>query len=106
MVRASLLAAGAALVLAACAAAGRHVTDWGEIRLAPGDTGTCQSNPCRVLLEMPPGTGTYQATANEVGIGAIPAGRTVSIGSFFESQAVKFPGSDLQPVYVYIPNVR
>jgi ABC-type Fe3+-hydroxamate transport system substrate-binding protein len=106
MLRSAALTAGAALVLAACATTGRHVTAWGEITLAPGDTGTCQSNPCRVFLLMPPGTGTYAATANEVGIGALPAGRTVSIGSFFESQAIKFPGTELPPAYVYIPNVR
>ena len=51
-------------LLGACAGAGRHVSDWGEITLAPGDTGTCLSNPCRVFFQMPPGEGTYRVTAN------------------------------------------
>lgn len=93
-------------VLMACETTGRNVTGWGELTLAPGDTGTCQSNPCRVFLEMPQGTGTYLVTANEVEIGDYPAGKTVSIGSFFESNAIKFPGTKFPPAYIYIPNVR
>jgi hypothetical protein len=95
--------AGAASFLAACASTGRHVTDWGEIDLAPGDTGTCQSNPCRVYFQMPPGKGTYLVTANEIKVGDFPAGKKVSLGSFFESNAIKLPGTRFPPTYVYIP---
>jgi len=84
-------------VLLACVTTGRHVSDWGEIMLAPGDTGFCASNPCRVFLQMPKGAGTYIVTGNEVKIGAFPAGKTVSIGSFFESNAIKYPGTDIPP---------
>jgi hypothetical protein len=86
-----------------CATTGRHVTDWGEITLSPGDTGTCQSNPCRVFFRMPPGEGTYRVTANEVKVGDFPAGKTVSLGSFFESNAIKLPGTAVPPTYIYIP---
>jgi hypothetical protein len=99
---ASLLICVVAL-LSACASTGRHVTDWGEITLAPGDTGTCQSNPCRVFFEMPPGDGTYTVTANEVKVGDFPAGKKVSLGSFFESNAIKLPGTDVPATYIYIP---
>ncbi|MEA3274460.1 MAG: hypothetical protein U9Q81_04035 [Pseudomonadota bacterium] len=94
---------GAVPLLLACATTGRHVTDWGEITLSPGDTGTCQSNPCRVFFQMPPGDGTYRVTANEVTVGDFPAGKTVSLGSFFESNAIKLPGTKVPPTYVYIP---
>jgi hypothetical protein len=86
-----------------CASTGRFVSDWGEIDLAPGDTGNCWSNPCRVYLQMPPGKGSYLVTANEVPLGTFPAGQRVSIGSFFESNALKFPGTSVPPAYVYIP---
>jgi hypothetical protein len=79
------------------------VSDWGEITLAPGDTGTCLSNPCRVFFQMPPGKGTYRVTANEVDLGNFPAGKTVTLGSFFESNAIKLPGTDVAHTYVYIP---
>jgi hypothetical protein len=93
----------AAALLAGCATSGRHVSDWGEITLAPGDTGTCMSNPCRVYFEMPPGDGTYRVTANEVTVGEFPAGETVSLGSFFESNAIKLPGTNVPHTYIYVP---
>jgi len=103
------LTSRSALVLAAtsflisCASTGRHVTDWGEITLSPGDTGTCQSNPCRVFFQMPPGEGTYRVTANEVKVGDFPAGKLVNLGSFYESNAIKLPGTDTPATYIYIP---
>jgi hypothetical protein len=94
---------GTLSLLTACATTGRHVTAWGEITLSPGDTGTCQSNPCRVFFQMPPGEGSYRVTANEVTVGDFPAGETVSLGSFFESNAIKLPGTDVPHTYVYVP---
>jgi hypothetical protein len=99
------LLALAALPLS-CASTGKHVSDWGEINLAPGDTGNCWSNPCRVYLQMPPGQGPLVVTANEISLGAFPAGQRVSIGSFFESNAIKIPGAGVPPAYVYIPQVK
>ncbi len=98
-----LLLTGVASVLTACASTGRHVTDWGEITLAPGDTGTCQSNPCRVFFQMPAGDGTYRVTANQVKVGDFPAGKTVSLGSFYESSSIKLPDTGVPPTYIYVP---
>jgi len=103
MLRNHLLSICAGALLVACSSTGRHITSWGEITLAPGDTGTCQSNPCRVFFEMPPGEGTYTVTANQVKVGDFPAGKTVSLGSFFESNAIKLPGTKVPATYVYIP---
>jgi hypothetical protein len=52
---------------------------------------------------MPAGTGTYPVTANEIEVGDFPAGKKVSLGSFFESNAIKLPGTRFPPAYVYIP---
>jgi hypothetical protein len=97
------LLASATYLLAACTTTGRHVSDWGEITLRPGDTGTCMSNPCRVFFEMPPGEGTYLVTANQVKVGDFPAGEKVTLGSFFESNAIKLPGTDVPHTYIYVP---
>ena len=97
------LLVSAASLLVACTTTGRHVSDWGEITLRPGDTGTCLSNPCRVFFEMPPGDGTYLVTANEVKVGDFPAGKKVTLGSFFESNAIKLPGTDIPHTYIYVP---
>jgi len=89
-------------LLVACTSTGRHVSDWGEITLMPGDTGSCLSNPCRVFFQMPPGEGKYLMTANEVKVGEFPAGKKVMIGSFYESNALKFPGTDIPHTYIYV----
>ena len=92
---------GLALVTS-CASTGGFPTGWGEITLAPGDTGTCLSTPCRVYFQMPPGEGKYLVTANEVKVGDFPAGQTVMLGGFFETNAIKLPGTQIPPTYVYI----
>ena len=92
---------GLALVTS-CASTGGFPTGWGEITLAPGDTGTCLSTPCRVYFQMPPGEGKYLVTANEVKVGDFPAGQTVMLGGFFETNAIKLPGTQVPPTYVYI----
>ncbi len=92
---------GLALVTS-CASTGGFPTGWGEITLAPGDTGTCLSTPCRVYFQMPPGEGKYLVTANEVKVGDFPAGKTVMLGGFFETNAIKLPGTQVPPTYVYI----
>ena len=97
------LLVGTSVLLAACASSGEHVTGVMQITLKPGETGTCQSSPCQVSLVMPPGTGTYEVTGNEVKIGDFPAGQTVSLGSLFGSNAIKIVGANVPPAYVYIP---
>jgi len=99
------LLASAAL-LAACATTGNHVASWGEITLAPGDTGSCSSCPCAVYFEMPPGDGDYLVTLNQIADRRYPAGRKVMLGGFFESRSIRVPEADVPPAYVYIPNVR
>jgi hypothetical protein len=91
-------------VLAGCAGTGRFVSDWGEITLAPGDTGNCRSNPCRVFFKMPPGDGTYRVTGTGFTIGDYAAGKTAMIGSFFESTAIRVEDAGVPPTYLYIPS--
>jgi hypothetical protein len=91
-------------MVAGCSSTGRHVTDWGEITLAPGDTGSCRSNPCRVFFQMPPGDGNYRLTGTGFTIGDYPAGKTVMIGSFFESTAIRVEGAPVPPTYLYVPS--
>lgn len=91
------------LLLAGCVTTGQYVSDWGEITLAPGDTGVCHSNPCRVFFEMPPGDGTYALRGDAFPIGEYPAGKTAMIGSFFESSVIQVVGADVPKTYIYVP---
>lgn len=93
----------AVYLLVGCASSGDQVTAWGEISLAPGDTGSCSSNPCRVFFDMPPGEGNYRVTGTGFTIGTYPAGERVNIGSFFESSAIKVEGTSVPPAYIYVP---
>jgi hypothetical protein len=90
-------------LLSACASPGKHVTGWGEVTVAPGETATCQSNPCRVYFQMPKGSGEYVVTGNAVKYGSYPAGKTVSLGSFFGSNAIMVPDAGVPTAYVYVP---
>ncbi len=36
-------------------------------------------------------------------IGEYPAGKTVSLGSFFESSAIKVEGAEVPRTYIYVP---
>jgi len=98
----ALLAATAAII-AGCATTGKHITDWGEITLSPGDTGSCISNPCRVFFRMPPGDGTYKVTGTGFTFDEYPAGQKVMIGSFFENSAIRVEGAGVPPAYIYVP---
>ena len=44
---------GGIVLLSACASAGNNVSGFDELHLTPGDTGTCDSSPCRVFLRIP-----------------------------------------------------
>jgi hypothetical protein len=92
---------GFALVMS-CTSTGGFPTGWGEITLAPGDTGTCLSTPCRVYFQTPPGEGKYLVTANEVKVGEFAAGQTVMLGSFSEANAIRLPGTQVPPTYLYV----
>lgn len=100
------LCVGAACLIGGCAAPGTSVQGFDKVTLAPGDTGNCTSSPCQVLLKMPPGTGTFEVTGNEVRVGTYPAGQVVSLGSFWQSQAFEIKGANVPKAYAYIPNQR
>jgi hypothetical protein len=94
------------LLMSACASTGPHVTGWDEVTVAPGVTGTCESNPCRVFFQMPKGSGSYKVTGNGMTYGAYPAGQKVSLGSFFTSNTVQVPDAGVPAAYVYVPASR
>jgi hypothetical protein len=98
------LLAMASILLSGCISTGNVVSDWGEITLAPGDTGVCQSNPCRVFFEMPPGEGTYRVRGTAFNIGEYPAGKKAMIGSFFESSVIDVVGAGVPRAYIYVPS--
>lgn len=97
----ALLAAALSLP-AAQVTAGKSVSGSNAIAVAPGDTGTCALSPCLVTLQMPPGNGSYEVTGNQVYIGTYPAGETVQLGNFFDSQAFAIRGAGVPKAYVYI----
>jgi hypothetical protein len=100
------LCAGALFLLAGCAAPGTSVSGFDKLTLAPGDTGNCDSSPCQVLLKMPPGSGSFQVTGNEIPVGTYPAGQVADLGSFWQSQAFEIKGANVPKAYAYIPNQR
>jgi hypothetical protein len=102
----ALVSTGALCLLSACAATGTSVSDFDQVTLAPGDTGHCDCNPCRVSLQMPPGTGSYEVRGNEVKIGSYPAGQVADLGSFWQTQAFEIKGANVAKAYAYIPQQR
>jgi hypothetical protein len=99
-----LISALALSVLTACASSGDEVSGAMQVTIKPGDTANCDSSPCQVSLQMPPGSGTYEVTGNETKIGDFPAGETVSLGNLWESNAIKVVGANVPTAYVYIPS--
>ncbi|NEX21928.1 hypothetical protein G3480_16720 [Thiorhodococcus mannitoliphagus] len=91
-------------VLTACASSGDHVTGVMQVSIKPGDTANCDSSPCQVTFQMPPGSGTYEVTGNQTKIGDFPAGQSVSLGGFYQSNAIKVVGANVPPAYVYVPS--
>jgi len=92
----------ATLVLTACASSPNDPTGVISITVKPGDTGTCESSPCQVNLIMPPGQGNFEVTGNEVRVGSFPAGQTVNLGGYWQSQKFAIVGAGVPPAYVYI----
>ena len=105
---ASRLGCTLAVILTGLAVTGCNVkedpTGVVAITLSPGETGNCESAPCAVSLVMPAGSGSYEVTGNEVSLGTFPAGQTVNIGSFWQSQAIEVKGAGVPKAYVYISN--
>ena len=94
------------LLMSTCASTEPHVTGWDEVTVAPGVTGTCESNPCRVFFQMPKGSGSYKVTGNGMTYGTYPAGQKVSLGSLFASNTVQVPDAGVPTAYVYLPPSR
>jgi hypothetical protein len=90
--------------LTACASSGDQVSGVMQVTIKPGDTANCDSSPCQVSFQMPPGSGTYEVTGNEIKIGDFPAGETVSLGSLWSSNAIKVVGANVPTAYVYVPS--
>lgn len=103
---ASALGIGLSLLLAGCASTGKQVQGWDRVTLAPGDTGSCNSKPCQVYFQMPPGSGTYEVTGNETNLGQYPAGQTVFLGSFWGSMGIQVKGMNVPQTYLYIPRTE
>ncbi|EIC20770.1 cupin domain-containing protein [Thiorhodovibrio frisius] len=104
-----LISALALSVLGACASNGsdgNHISGVMQVTLKPGDTATCETTPCQVSFQMPPGSGTYEVTGNQVKIGDFPAGETVSLGGLDASNAIKVVGANVPTAYVYIPTMQ
>lgn len=103
----SLMIPGLATTLATtvvgCASSPNDPTGAISITVKPGDTGTCDTSPCQVSLVMPPGSGSYEVTGNQVKVGTYPAGQTVNLGSYWDTQRFDVVGAKVPPVYVYIP---
>lgn len=95
----------AAVALSGCGNVKEDPTGAVAITVKPGETGTCETSPCAVSLVMPAGSGSYEVTGNEVSIGTFPAGQTVKLGSFFQTQAIEVKGAGVPKSYVYIPNI-
>ena len=104
LIRGSLIA-GIAL-LSACASTGNNVSGFDELHLAPGDTGTCDSSPCQVFLQIPAGTGSYQVTGNQLDLGTYPAGKEAALGSFWKTQVFQIRGMDAPDTHAFIPSER
>ncbi len=105
-VAASLATLLATLALGGCASSANFPTGAISITLKPGDTGTCITAPCQVSLEMPPGQGSYEVTGNQIRVGTYPAGQTVNLGGYYDSQRFDIVGAHVAPAYVYIPHMR
>jgi hypothetical protein len=101
-----IVSAGALCLLVGCAAPGTSVQGFDQLTLSPGDTGNCESSPCQVSLKMPPGTGSFEVTGNEIKIGTYPAGQIANLGSFWQSQAFEIKGANVPKAYAYIPQQR
>ncbi len=105
--RSGLLGACCLLALAGCASSGDNsITGFDQVTVKPGDTAQCQSNPCRVLLEIPAGTGSFAVRGTASPMGTYPAGQTADLGNLYDSQALTIVGMDVPKTYVYVPNIR
>lgn len=104
--RSSVVGVWLLLVLAGCASTGdNNITGVDQVTLKPGDTAQCESNPCRVFLEIPAGTGSFAVRGTAVTMGTYAAGQTADLGTLTASQALTIVGMDVPKAYVYVPTI-
>lgn len=96
---------GILLISAGCQEVKREPSGAITVTVKPGQTGNCALTPCRVLFEMPPGSGDYQVRGNQVDFGRYPAGKTVNLGDFYDPVAIEVVGAGVPKAYVYMPTM-
>jgi hypothetical protein len=96
-------AVAVAAVLWSCAGVRTGPSGALSVTVKPGETGTCAISPCEILLEMPPGDGEYLVRGRGFDYGRYPAGKTVSLGNFYEPQSIEIIGAGVPKAYVYLP---
>ena len=92
------------LLLAGCSSVNEGKSGFFQVTVKPGQTANCDSTPCKIMLEMPAGSGTFEVTGNQVKLGDYPAGQTVEVGSFWTPQAINIKGTDAPTAHVYMPS--
>jgi hypothetical protein len=98
-----LLAVTAVAVIGGCAGGIQEDPSGANaVTVKPGETANCATSPCAISLVMPAGSGSYEVTGNSVTIGTYPAGQTVNLGNYYQSQALAVEGADVPKAYVYI----
>lgn len=102
--RLAALCGCAALAFGAVVAADNSISGFSQVTVSPGDTASCDSNPCQVFLNIPAGSGSVVVTGNEVTWGTYPTGQTADLGQVFNSTAFQIQGMDVPKVWVYMPN--
>jgi hypothetical protein len=104
--RGALGALLASLYLAGCASQpGSSGSNFGQVTLAPGGTALCYTDPCTVMFQMPPGTGSYTVRANNQVVGTYPAGELANLGDLFRENSpftITVDGTNAKPAIFYI----
>jgi hypothetical protein len=102
-----LTAASLAVLLSACQTnetrESRSVYD--EPTLSPGETVTCESNPCTVYFQSPEGSGTHDVVLDggSIKAGVAIGGKRVSLGEYYGGEHVfRVEGTDLPAAYLNV----
>jgi len=69
-------------------------------------SGHCNSNPCDVYFQTPPGNSDIRIVANGFDLGTFPPGKLVSLGSYNDHVRISMPDTDYKTVFVNIPNAN
>lgn len=99
-----LTALGLVVVLSGCLATNSQTVFDGPT-LRPGDTVTCESNPCTVYFETPAGSGTHNILQNgTIKAGVATGGVRVNLGEYFAGSTVfHVEGTELPKAYLTVP---